>query len=661
MVFAGAIAVAGIETRQVIGALHPAPGVFSPGAEPFCGPGVWDSSASDGGSAPPVVLVAGSSGQLGVPSGAHAALTSTVIGFSGCLHDRAGLWRALPQAITGGQTNAFHALSDRDLALCAVQAWGDDAATALTGDFVLVAWDRARRHLLLACDPSGSRPVFYAADGTVPGGGLLFATALPVLRRLVMAARGGHALPADDAVLARILGFHWPTDGRTAIQGLRQLPPGGRLRWEGGGIRVDRPRQIDWTHRLSYRRDEDYVDAGRAVLDQVVGDCLSSVARSGGRVGAHLTAGLDSSGIAATAVRLQGGSPLDVLTIVPDAAAVAAHPAIAQGGDEWAGVQPVLKRYPSLQPHRIESTVPPGVEIRPLTATGGMPVRLWFGFLWHQSQEATVSRLGLTDILGGAGGNLTLSWAGPLYPRDCLRRGAVLSLWQYASAEARRTPGSTLWKVLRTQAVWPLLPSPLKRLWHRLTGKSRPDYRPAISATYPDTPAVRGDFIGQFSWQRDRGATVRRGLVEEALWRRSSGAAFLPQCTIHEPLWAFPLLEFSMAVPDRQYGLDGARSLARRVLADRLPQEMLATPSSYRQGADWYHHLTPRRDQMAEMMERFSRSDRASALLDLPRLRKILDAWPTDEAAVRKTPDLAALSLALGVGDYILWTEHPNL
>ncbi|GAB3130344.1 asparagine synthase-related protein [Novispirillum itersonii] len=587
-----------------------------------------------------------------------------VIALSGGLHNRESLQRSLPARRQPAPLPLTDASPDIDFAVHAVLAWGDDAPARLDGDFALMVWNRASRRLLLACDPSGSRSLFYSTPEATPGGGLLFASTLPVIRSLLMTARGGPSLPVDVPVVAEMLAFHWPTDGRTAFQGVRQVPPGGRLIWDGGTIRVDRPRAVDWDHRLDFRREEDCIGAGRALLDQAVENSLRNAGRNGHGIACHLTAGLDSAGVVATAARLRGASPLDVLTIVPAAAAVAAAPGIAATGDEWPGVQPVLHRYPSLRPHRIESSIPDGVQIRPLTESGGVPVRFWFGLHWHRSQADTLRRLGQPEVLTGNGGNMTLSWSPDFYPEECLRQGALGQLWRYASAEARRTPGSSLWKILRQQAVWPLLPPALQALWHRLTGSGRSagpvSSGPAFSPAFPAPPVWRRNLFAALP-PANRSRAQRRLIVEQALWRRCTAADFLPGTTLHDPLWSFPLLEFCMAVPDRFYGQDGKRSLARRVLADRLPAETLADAVSCTQGNDWHYHQTPRRDDIAALLERFSRSDTVSSLLDLPRLRAILDDWPATPDQRWRAKTLSALSVALGTGDFILWAENPNL
>jgi asparagine synthase (glutamine-hydrolysing) len=50
------------------------------------------------------------------------------------------------------------------------------------------------------------------------------------------------------------------------------------------------------------------------------------------------------------------------------------------------------------------------------------------------------------------------------------------------------------------------------------------------------------------------------------------------------------------------------------------------------QSADWSRHLTSARAEIAAEIDRLQRSSLASACLDLPRLRRLLDDWPQGAA-----------------------------
>jgi asparagine synthase (glutamine-hydrolysing) len=78
-----------------------------------------------------------------------------------------------------------------------------------------------------------------------------------------------------------------------------------------------------------------------------------------------------------------------------------------------------------------------------------------------------------------------------------------------------------------------------------------------------------------------------------------------------------------------------SRSFARAVLADRLPREILDERRKGDQAATWFRRLDVRRHDIAADVERLEASPLASRLLDVPRLKRILENWPKDENAAQ--------------------------
>ena len=104
------------------------------------------------------------------------------------------------------------------------------------------------------------------------------------------------------------------------------------------------------------------------------------------------------------------------------------------------------------------------------------------------------------------------------------------------------------------------------------------------------------------------------------------------------------------------------RSFARKVLADRLPPEIL---NEHRRGAqvpDWFRRLQARRQDIATEIERIDASSLARCLIDVPRLKKLMAQWPKDEHAAEKRAEEYKFALARGVhaGQFIRWVEGGN-
>ena len=123
------------------------------------------------------------------------------------------------------------------------------------------------------------------------------------------------------------------------------------------------------------------------------------------------------------------------------------------------------------------------------------------------------------------------------------------------------------------------------------------------------------------------------------------------------------LLEFSLSVPEWMYRRNGIpRSFARRVLADRLPREILDERRRGAQGGAWFRRLDMRRRDVATEIERLEGSPLARRLIDVPRLKRLMSEWPKDEhaAELRKWDFYLALDRGLQVGRFIRWAEGGN-
>jgi len=90
------------------------------------------------------------------------------------------------------------------------------------------------------------------------------------------------------------------------------------------------------------------------------------------------------------------------------------------------------------------------------------------------------------------------------------------------------------------------------------------------------------------------------------------------------------LLEFCLAVPMEQFLREGMlRALAQNALADRVPKFILDERRKGLQGADWHEHLTPVRSEITAELARLESSPPAVRALDLPRLRRLVENWPS--------------------------------
>jgi asparagine synthase (glutamine-hydrolysing) len=233
-----------------------------------------------------IIDVAGSQQPLAPADSALA------VAFNGEIYNYAELRRS--QAARGVRHESH---GDTEALLREVEADWEKAMPALDGMYAFAAWDRRGERLLLARDPYGKKPLFYAQPRP---GLLIFASEIKAILQ-----HPEVQVALDPDALAQVLRFRAVYGNGTLYRGIRQVAPGGWLELRRSGSR----------HGLHYRlldhvapsarlrADEDALVAeGRALLEAAVRKRLVADVP----VGAFLSGGLDSSLIVALICAARG-------------------------------------------------------------------------------------------------------------------------------------------------------------------------------------------------------------------------------------------------------------------------------------------------------------------------------------------------------------------
>jgi asparagine synthase (glutamine-hydrolysing) len=123
---------------------------------------------------------------------------------------------------------SFVSHSDTEVVLKAYARWGVECLAKFRGMFAFALWDARRHRLFLARDAMGVKPLYYAQAGSY----FLFASEVRTLLGT------GLVQPRiDPAGLINYLTFGSAYDPLTLVEGVRALPPGHTLTWEGGVLR----------------------------------------------------------------------------------------------------------------------------------------------------------------------------------------------------------------------------------------------------------------------------------------------------------------------------------------------------------------------------------------------------------------------------------------
>lgn len=213
-----------------------------------------------------------------------------VLVFNGEIYNFRELRRHLEQ-----RGHRFTSTGDTEVILHGVMEQGCSFLARLNGMFALAIWDRQNRELLLARDPLGIKPIYYA---TPKPGTLLFASEIKALCAYPEMRR-----EADFEVLQQHLAYCHAASDRTALKGVRRLAPGCMLRWR----HQTRTHQIETFFPLPiHQTAEEHRNSAAAHLRDLISNAVTRQLVSDVPLGVFLSGGLDSSLIAALAAKTLG-------------------------------------------------------------------------------------------------------------------------------------------------------------------------------------------------------------------------------------------------------------------------------------------------------------------------------------------------------------------
>jgi asparagine synthase (glutamine-hydrolysing) len=216
------------------------------------------------------------------------AESGNVVVFNGEVYNYAELRRELE-----GQRTNFRSTGDTEVLLRGYGRWGASVVQRLRGMYDFAIFDPRRREVLLARDRLGIKPLYYAEVSTPGGKVLLFASELRALL-----ASGLLERRLDPRGLATYLWNGFVVGPSTMIRGIKLLGPGELMR-----VSIDdaRPRsERYWSLGKGPQLDADEaVDA----LERELRDATRQHLASDVPLGVFLSGGVDSSAVAALAVR----------------------------------------------------------------------------------------------------------------------------------------------------------------------------------------------------------------------------------------------------------------------------------------------------------------------------------------------------------------------
>jgi asparagine synthase (glutamine-hydrolysing) len=518
-----------------------------------------------------------------------------------------------------GLGHGFETEGDVEVLLHAWEEWGEGALERVNGMFAFAIWNDSDSSLVLASDPFGEKPLYYA----VTRHGLVFASDIKAL----LLDPAVSAAANEDALALFFSRGAMPPPAESFLSGIVQLPAAHVARWQRGRLETRRywhPRRVDVP--------ADYQEATSRLRD-LMHDSIRLRLRSDVPVGTSLSGGVDSSCVVALAAEIAGDHTRHAFT--------ARFPGFER--DEWCYAEQVARLANVVEHHAVEPTGDDLLrELETFVLDQEEPVGSASVYAqWCVMRSA--KEAGVVVLLDGQGGD-ELFGGYPIAAGFALRASGPATTLRELVASPRRAG-----QVGRSFAM-DLLPSRLRTLyWERIS-----------------TPYAAADVAASAARQRSRledwireARPLRRELLTQAfetslpqLLRYGDRSSMAHSRELRLPFLDRRVAEFALSLPSRFLYRDG---VSKRILRD-LARDLV--PDSVLSRRDKVAYEPPQRDWLdaPAFRERI-----AEVLLDpSARSRGLYDSRPIEEdfrAGAWRDPDgiWRALNAELWIRAF---TEH---
>lgn len=531
--------------------------------------------------------------------------------------------------LTGAERGAH---ADSDLVRRAFGAWGQACVSRLLGDWCLAAWDEDARRLFLARDHHGISALYFAATSSQ--------FAFSSDRRWVL-ARTAVRRELDEQWLAHTL-VAWPRyDGRrTCYTSLQRLPPAHALTLQHGNVSTWRYWRLEDAPDIRLRSRAEYAEALGTHLDRAVASRL----RAGEPVALALSAGLDSTAVAALAARHlhARGERMLALTAIP------AYPYRDPAGNRFGNEFALAARVAAAAD--IDHI---GVDARGITPLDGLvfmleahgePTQAVSNYHWVRALHETARDHGARVVLTGQYGNMTASWPGLPTVASVFALG-LGGWWPRAAREAAavmRYRSMTLSRCIR-QAL--SAPSPI-----------HPRFADRMGLAAAARAWARESMLGS---GRQRLRAERQWLIAPGAditgARRAELAAAIG-VEARDPMRDVRLMEFVHGMPPDILRLPMPRAPIRDAMRGLLPDDVRLQTRRGLQAADLIARVRATVPLVQDQLAALERHPLALEYLDLPRMRQVLDR--VQRADDERTRRAAATVLLRGIGVGVFLLQH---
>lgn len=445
-------------------------------------------------------------------------------------------------------------LSDEALVVRSYRAWRSEFGGHIMGEGVFALWDASEQRMICWRDAAGVRPLYYTH---APGRSVIFSSDL---QSIAAHPRVTARLDLEYAnAFLRSGQFQHPT--RTLVHGVRKLPAAHMLIIDHNGARVRR----HWDPEAVVQRDEAddsaFVDELKCLLRQAISDRLS--AHESG-FGAHLSGGLDSSGVALTAANLLRGQGADLKTFSWAPPRDIVEPIerderdLVEAAAEFGGVSAA---FTELGPSDVIDVAYRDVALRP---------RETLNFEVATSRSAVAA--GVQLIFSGWGGDEAIAFNGRGYFADLARHGRLLTVHRELKMRAK-IHGGSLRGAWKARVLLPLLPDSVTAAKSARLQELPAEMRPEFAQLLLSSPTLEHDFPRERPGvHRMQSTLLEFGHLQYRMeaWA-AHGAGLGLEYTF--PLLDRRIMEFALSIPGEMFFRYGwKRWLYRTAMEGMLPE-----------------------------------------------------------------------------------------
>ena len=508
--------------------------------------------------------------------------------------------------------------SESALLLTSWERWGLRCADHLVGDYAFAIWDETSRQLILVRGPMALKPLFFVNE---PG-----TTAFASMPMALFALSGlTKRLNVEEA--ARTAADIYVSN-ETLFQSVFKVPHGHAvIVTPGGGTQTVRL----WELKAGMAPST-VADAGEGMRFELDRAVRAQLRRISGPVAAQLSAGRDSSAVAATAAMAlnECGERLIAVTGAPRLGFVG-------GGDDLIDEAPIAALTASMHPN-IDQFVCRAVAGRAkeefdfFNASHSGPMLGTYNTGWSNETFREASRHGATVILGGGRGNFSISRGG----FDALRQTwqeQGLGRW-LRTASAIHAQSNLSWRTLGHLTFGPDLPAWLHRQLLRLTRRGR---------ARSSLPMLRGNLRSHAEGLADGRIFDQRPVrshaehVHDMIFAiDNADQVGIAEWGIEErdPTADRRVVEYCYSLTTVQLvSAESPRPAYEAAFSDRVPREVIAGRRRGFQGADCYEIYRP--EFIRPLLADYARNPAVAELIDFDAAERLMSRWPTSGSETR--------------------------